>query len=340
MIYIIIKRMIWIIIYQIYLFLLRILNLQGHHQIIQINLLNNLLNSILRTMVNSSKCNQLQMQLNKKFEEQYNDNNELQQLIEQIQILNIKNIDTKKECFKINILEQKVCKKNAPLIYKIGNKISFEQIDQQYADFFKKENNFTVIGSIQQISIFRTILIMIEQIIKELKKELGIIEGQIKKINIIYNKYSEEIFPMDKATPIKIKGSKQNIESTVSEISKILKTLCVQRLYIIEMKLKLFKKICIIQNNMLRFVNIEINHPFFYIQYREKEVCLIGNLQQIQETSNAIKLLLEQETNITYFIVLISPQFKEQCKQVKQRIEKDYHLQKYYCLKLHFLERI
>ncbi|CAD8144224.1 unnamed protein product [Paramecium pentaurelia] len=316
---------------------------------------------------NSGKLQQMQSIVDvaqKKFEEQYNDNIELQQQIEQIQVQNIQNIDTKKECFKINILEQKVVKKNAPLIYKIGNKISFEQIDQQYADFFKKENNLTVIGSVQQITIFRTILIMIEQIIKELKKELGIIEGQIKvpiiylkrlimkfnsldkkqEVNIIYNKslaHSEEIFPMDRATPIKIKGSKQNIELTVQEISKILKTLCVQRLYISRSETKT------VQQNMYHLkqhaeirisrdsvynakgeqTQRDINHPFFYIQYREKEVCLIGTLQQIQETSNAIKLLLEQETNndkeMTYFTVLISPQYKEQCKQVKQRIEKD-----------------
>ncbi|CAD8144339.1 unnamed protein product [Paramecium octaurelia] len=316
---------------------------------------------------NSGKLQQMQSIVDvaqKKFEEQYNDNNELQQQIEQIQVQNIQNIDTKKECFKINILEQKVVKKNAPLIYKIGNKISFEQIDQQYADFFKKENNLTVIGSVQQISIFRSILTMIEQIIKELKKELGIIEGQIKvpiiylkrlimkfnsldkkqEVNIIYNKslaHSEEIFPMDRATPIKIKGSKQNIESTVQEISKILKTLCVQRLYISRSETKT------VQQNMYHLkqhaeirisrdsvynakgeqTQRDINHPFFYIQYREKEVCLIGTLQQIQDTSNAIKMLLEQETNnekeMTYFTVLISPQYKEQCKLVKQRIEKD-----------------
>lgn len=29
----------------------------------------------------------------------------------------------------------------------IGNKTSFEQIDQQYEDFFKKENDLTVIGT-------------------------------------------------------------------------------------------------------------------------------------------------------------------------------------------------
>ncbi|CAD8059228.1 unnamed protein product [Paramecium sonneborni] len=316
---------------------------------------------------NNGKLQQMQSIVDvaqKKFEEQYNDDQELQTQIEQIQILNIQNIDTKKECFKINILEQKLVKRNAHLIYKIGNKTSFEQIDQQYADFFKKENNLTVIGSVQQINIFRTILTMIEQIIKELKKELGIIEGQIKvpiiylkrlimkfnsldkkqEVNIIYNKslaHSEEIFPMDRATPIKIKGSKQNIELTVQEITKILKTLCVQRLYISRSETKT------VQQNMYHLkqhaeirisrdsvynakgeqTQRDINHPFFYIQYREKEVCLIGTFQQIQDTSNAIKALLEQETNndkeMTYFTVLISPQYKEQCKQVKQRIEKD-----------------
>ncbi|CAD8053136.1 unnamed protein product [Paramecium sonneborni] len=299
-----------------------------------------------------------------KFEEQYKENLELHQQIEAIQqSQNIINIDIIKECFKINILEQKVVKKNAQLIYKIGNKISFEQIDQQYADFFKKENNLTVIGSIQQINIFRSILQMVEHIIKELKKELGIIEGQIKvpiiylkrlinkfnslnnkqDVNIIYNKslaHSEEIFPMDKSTPIKIKGSRQNIEQTVSEIKNTLKTLCVQRLYISRSETKSVQQnmFQLRQNAEIRIsrdsvynakgeqTQRDINHPFFYIQYREKEVCLIGTFQQIQETSNAIKLLLEQEANnekeMTYFSVLISPQHKESCKQVKQMIER------------------
>ncbi|CAD8135613.1 unnamed protein product [Paramecium pentaurelia] len=298
-----------------------------------------------------------------KFEEQYKEKLELHEQIESIQQQNILNIDMIKECFKINILEQKVVKKNAQLIYKIGNKISFEQIDQQFADFFKKENNLTVIGSIQQINIFRSILNMVEHIIKELKKELGIIEGQIKvpiiylkrlinkfnsldnkqEVNIIYNKslaHSEEIFPMDKATPIKIKGSKQNIEQTVSEIRNTLKTLCVQRLYISRSETKSVQQnmFQLKQNAEIRIsrdsvynargeqTQRDINHPFFYIQYREKEVCLIGTLQQIQETSTAIKKLLEQEANnekeMTYFTVLISPQYKESCKQVKQIIER------------------
>lgn len=72
----------------------------------------------------------------------------------------------------------------------------------------------------------------------------------------------------------------------------------------------------------------DINHPFFYIQFREKEVCLIGTERQIQETSTAINSLLETERTkesdkeVTYFTVLVSTCYKENCKQVKALMEK------------------
>lgn len=42
----------------------------------------------------------------------------------------------------------------------------------------------------------------------------------------------EEIFPLDRTTPIKIKGSKINIQNCVTEINKYIKLLTVYRLYI------------------------------------------------------------------------------------------------------------
>lgn len=96
---------------------------------------------------------------------------------------------------------------------------------------------------------------MIESIIRELKKELGIVEGQIKvpvlylkrvvlrlseleqkhQVNILYSKqaaHMEEIFPLDRMTPIKIKGAKVNITHCVSEITLYIRELTVYRLYI------------------------------------------------------------------------------------------------------------
>lgn len=53
-------------------------------------------------------------------------------------------------------------------------------MDSDQVDFFRKENDLTVLGSAPQIAVFRDVFVLIESIIKELKKELGIVEGQIK----------------------------------------------------------------------------------------------------------------------------------------------------------------
>ena len=227
-----------------------------------------------------------------------------------------------KECIRVNILEQKVVRKNAALMYQIGNKTSFEQVDSDNKDFFRKENDLTVIGTNQQISVFREVFTMIEKIIRELKRELGIVEGQVKvpvlflkrlvlalsgleqqhQVNILYNKqaaHMEEIFSLDRTTPIKIKGSKVNIYACVQHINQLIQSLTVYRLYISRSETKTVQQnlfylrqithaeIRISRDSVHRGEHLQrdINHPFFYIQFREKEVCLIGIQQQIDETS-------------------------------------------------------
>jgi histone-lysine N-methyltransferase SETD2/UMP-CMP kinase len=218
-----------------------------------------------------------------------------------------------KDCIRVNIIEQKVVRKNAALVYRIGNKTSFEQVDSDHVDFFRKENDLTVLGSAAQIAVFREMFAMVESIIRELKKELGIVEGQVKipvlflkrvvlalgeleqqhQVNILYNKqaaHMEEIFPLDRMTPIKIKGSKVNIQACVNEINNYIHQLTVYRLYISRSETKTVQQnmfhlrqpnqaeIRISRDSVYRGEHLQrdINHPFFYIQFREKEVCLIG----------------------------------------------------------------
>lgn len=115
-----------------------------------------------------------------KFVKCYESNTELQEKVANLQVLMQSAPATQdmiKDCIRVNILEQKVVRKNAALIYQIGNKISFEQVASDQVDFFRKENDLTVVGNAQQLGVFRELFSMIEQIIKELKKELGIVEG-------------------------------------------------------------------------------------------------------------------------------------------------------------------
>jgi histone-lysine N-methyltransferase SETD2/UMP-CMP kinase len=54
-------------------------------------------------------------------------------------------------------------------------------------DFFKKNIDLSVVGTPCQIELFSEVFSLIEFVIRELKKEMGIVEGQIK-VPIIYLK--------------------------------------------------------------------------------------------------------------------------------------------------------
>ena len=158
-------------------------------------------------------------------------------------------------------------------------------------------------------------------------------------VKVTFNKahLSEDVYPLHFLTQVALKGKSENVKKLHAIFKEELQGLVARRRYlnrsdikIITNRLSAIKKeiapveIRYSKDNALR----DINHPFFTIYYKDKEVCLIGRSEEIAAAERCLFRTLEQsryrDENLISLNYLIPVCNKSHLIAIKNRVEKRY----------------
>lgn len=232
--------------------------------------------------------------------------------------------------YKLSPIELAVLKDKASKIISSITKVSmfWNNNDTSYKNFYYKVIELTLIGTEEQLSFTNSIIALIEHVVKKFKENSGIIENSFKipaiflkrvlgeyycnlkevekkySVKIRFNKtfITDDCYPIHFMTTVILKGRKENIFEAHSHIVKRLSNLVARRKYmargdikIIISKLSNIKKainpteIRCCRDNALR----DINHPFYTIYYKDKEVAFIGSLEEVKRAERIVAKVIE-----------------------------------------------
>ena len=198
-----------------------------------------------------------------------------------------------------------------------------------YRNFFNKRIELTVIGTKPQINFVKQIINSIEKINKNFKENSGNIQKIFKipaiflkrvlgeyycnlkeveklySVKIHFNRahITDDCYPIHFMTSVILQGRNQNIIQAHDHIKKSLECLVARRKYmtrndirIIISKLVYIKKqinpteIRCCRDNALR----DINHPFYTIYYKNKEVAFIGDLKEVKRAEKIVARVINE----------------------------------------------
>lgn len=201
--------------------------------------------------------------------------------------------------------------------------------DTSYKNFYYKSIEFTVIGTKQQLAFVHNIVTMIENAAKNFKENNGIVENSFKipaiflkrvlgeyycnlkdveknySVKVRFNRacITDDCYPIHFMTTVILKGRKEHIVEAHKHIISRLEKLVARRKYmargdikIIISKLGSIKKainpteIRCCRDNALR----DINHPFYTIYYKDKEVAFIGTAEEVRRAERIVAKVIEE----------------------------------------------
>ena len=201
--------------------------------------------------------------------------------------------------------------------------------DTSYKNFYYKSIEFTVIGTKQQLTFVHNIVTLIENAAKNFKENNGIVENSFKipaiflkrvlgeyycnlkeveknySVKVRFNRacITDDCYPIHFMTTVILKGRKEHIVEAHRHIIGRLEKLVARRKYmargdikIIISKLGSIKKainpteIRCCRDNALR----DINHPFYTIYYKDKEVAFIGTADEVRKAERIVAKVIEE----------------------------------------------
>jgi len=204
---------------------------------------------------------------------------------------------------------------------RIGTRLFWEHHKGARVNIYKKSVEMAVMGYKEQLEVVELIFQVLYDIAEEIERMRGQKEAKMRipamylrkitgtyhnqhitdlenrfEISIQYTKeyLNDGCYPITAMTDLKIKGVKENLLAAYKYLNyhirklKTKRIFCNRRDYITLLRnLNAIKKR--ISPAELRFSKTkegalkELNHPFYYIQYKEKEVALIGTDREIME---------------------------------------------------------
>ena len=201
--------------------------------------------------------------------------------------------------------------------------------DTTYKNFYYKSIEFTVIGTKEQLAFVHNVVTLIESAAKNFKENNGILENSFKipaiflkrvlgeyycnlkdvektySVKVRFNRacITDDCYPIHFMTTIILKGRKEHIVEAHKHIISRLEKLVARRKYmargdikIIISKLGSIKKainpteIRCCRDNALR----DINHPFYTIYYKDKEVAFIGTPEEVRKSERIVAKVIEE----------------------------------------------
>ncbi|KAL4480830.1 hypothetical protein ABPG72_001699 [Tetrahymena utriculariae] len=284
--------------------------------------------------------------------------------LKKINVFNENNLSlndvSKKSVIQLNKLEMHLFRTNFTLFEKLGVRTFWDHSQKVTHDLFMKNTELSILGNDQQITIFTEIIDSMQEVVKQIKNEMGIVEAYITipaiylkriiglshsninrmekqhNVTIFYNKrfITDECYTMDSKVNLLVKGIKENIISCHKDISEKINSLEVHRVYLtpwetknVLSSLQMLKR----KNHKSEFrlhrenPFKDINHPFFFIQVKEKELTLIGTREENEQTQQEILNLINstnkdrEEFQCSHYLI---PHHLKNCtNQIKQQIE-------------------
>lgn len=227
-------------------------------------------------------------------------------------------------------------------------------------DIFKKNNEFQINSNDQQYEFIREIFHLMDLAIIDYKKSCGFTSAILKipaiylkrvvgeyqknvhyinttyQVRMIYDKrfITDECYPLHFTTDITLKGIKENIIQSCQYLQDIIKGLYVERIYMGSSDIKIIisnlmpikqqihpAEVRCCRDNALR----DINHPFYTIYYKDKEVAFIGSKTEVERSIKLIKSEISREKKIKRNVMslnyLIPKCDKQQILSIKSAIE-------------------
>jgi len=235
--------------------------------------------------------------------------------------------------------------------------------DTSYKNFYYKSIEFTVIGTKQQLAFVHNIVTLIENAAKNFKENNGLVENSFKipaiflkrvlgeyycnlkevektySVKVRFNRacITDDCYPIHFMTTVILKGRKEHITEAHKHIIGRLEKLVARRKYmargdikIIISKLSSIKKainpteIRCCRDNALR----DINHPFYTIYYKDKEVAFIGTAEEVRRAERIVAKVIEEnrkkEDNSLSLNYLIPVCDKKVLIDIKTEVERSY----------------
>lgn len=229
-------------------------------------------------------------------------------------------------------------------IFAKKNEFRIQCNDKQY-DFFRDLFNLMdeAVHKYMQINGFTTAFInvpaiFLKRIVGEYQKNIHYVQSQFQVL-LEYDKsfITDECYPMNLQCKMSLKGIKDNIILAVEYLQEIIDELEVRRIYMSSSDIKIIianlmplkqqihpSEIRCCRDNALR----DINHPFYTIYYKDKEVAFVGTKEELDKSTNLVENEIAREKqikkNIFSLNYLIPVCDKYHLVKIKDNLEKVY----------------
>jgi hypothetical protein len=232
--------------------------------------------------------------------------------------------------YLLSPIELAIFKEKGSKLISAATKLSmfWNNSDSSYKNFFVKQIELTIIATSQQIVFVESILKLIEESSKNFKENSGNVEKCFRipaiflkrvlgeyycnlktvekeyniKIHFNKNHITDDCYPIHFLTSIILKGKSDSITQAHKFIQLKMRELVARRKYmsrsdikIIISKLSFIKKeinpteIRCCRDNALR----DINHPFYTIYYKDKEVAFIGTIEEVLKADRRVNEIIQ-----------------------------------------------
>lgn len=237
--------------------------------------------------------------------------------------------------YLLSPIELAIFKEKGSKLISAATKLSmfWNNSDSSYKNFFVKQIELTIIATSQQIVFVESILKLIEDSAKNFKENSGNVEKCFRipaiflkrvlgeyysnlkavekefniKIHFNKNHITDDCYPIHFLTSIILKGRSESITQAHKYIQSKMKELVARRKYmarsdikIIISKLSYIKKeinpteIRCCRDNALR----DINHPFYTIYYKDKEVAFIGTIDEVLKADKRVTEIIQHSRKL------------------------------------------
>lgn len=233
--------------------------------------------------------------------------------------------------------------------------------DTSYRSPFTKSVELTVIGTQSHTSVAARLVRLVEVAVKKLKDSSGFLEASFRLpaiflrrvlgehcqalralekefgVRISFNRshLTEEVYPIYFISLMAIKGQAEGVRAAHETIKSQASQLIVRRRYMSRADVRLISsriatvrrdiypvEIRYSRDNALR----DINHPFYTIYYKDKEVVLIGTAEEVSLADQKLNHMIESSRprgdNIFSLNYLIPVCSKSQLVSIKSRVER------------------
>ena len=217
--------------------------------------------------------------------------------------------------------------------HKIDAKMFWDNSNKYQANIFQKINEFSIIGNDEQIKFLHRIFNMMDKAIEQYKlingftdaiveapaiylkrivgdyhKNLHYIEKEFQ-VRMYYDKryVTDECYPIQIMTNITLRGNRVNIVKAHDYLQSIVNELHVYRTYMSNNEIRIIiaylmrikaeihpTEIRCCRDNALR----DINHPFYTIYYKDKEVALVGTKKEVDNAELVVHRIITNNKNL------------------------------------------